>query len=111
MSTQQPVIPSNVDHDDAALRAALSALPMQAPPFEALASVQLRLQRTDAVRQTTTGRRSLWFWPGVAAAACVFAVFACAAKAETLVVAAPFNEFPALAAQMLDGATAAVQSG
>ena len=30
------------------------------------------------------------------------------ARAETLVVAAPFTEFPALAAQMLDGATAAL---
>ena len=43
--------------------------------------------------------------------ACVFVVFAFGAKAETLVVAAPFNEFPALAAQMLDGATAAFQGG
>ena len=43
--------------------------------------------------------------------ACVFAMFACSAKAETLVVAAPFSEFPALAAQMLDGATAGLGSG
>jgi branched-chain amino acid transport system substrate-binding protein len=35
-------------------------------------------------------------------------LFALAARAETLVVAAPFTEFPALAAQMLDGATAAL---
>ena len=39
----------------------------------------------------------------------VFAMFAFGAKAETLVVAAPFGEFPALAAQMLDGATAGLQ--
>ena len=39
----------------------------------------------------------------------LFLSFAAFARAETLVVAAPFNEFPALAAQMLDGATAALQ--
>jgi branched-chain amino acid transport system substrate-binding protein len=38
----------------------------------------------------------------------LFMMMGLAAKAETLVVAAPFSEFPAIAAQMRDGAKAAI---
>ncbi len=42
------------------------------------------------------------------AALCLFMMTGLAAKAETLVVAAPFSEFPAIATQMRDGAKAAI---